>query len=101
MKDSTASQSTGLIVTATAGDSEVTVVFHDAARGEASAWNEVRLFTSTTFPRETFAGRALTKRDYQDIGFNVVNRLCSLAGLQPSPRQSAPVRRPTRKRRPK
>ncbi len=89
---------TGVIATIQVGDAEVTLVFHDAARvAESDDWESTRLFTEKPFSREAFVDRELRREDYEDIGFNVVNRLCAHAGLDPSP---APTPAPeARKRR--
>ena len=92
----------GVIATIRVRTAKVTLVFRDASHeSERDGWKDVRLFTEKPFSRASFTDRTLRREDYEDIGFNLVNRLCALAGLEPSSASAPrPVRKPSlRKRR--
>lgn len=91
----------GVIATIRVVEAEVILVFHDVSRAtESQDWKSIRLFTEKPFSRALFVDRDLRREDYEDIGFNVVNRLCALAGLDPSPAPTpAPDARNSRARK--
>ncbi len=67
-------------------------VEHDGT-GEPTAWRMVRLFTDNEYRGHRFADRTLSSKEYQELGFNIVNRLCALKGLEPAEQATARARR--------
>lgn len=89
----------GILATIEHSDDEIDLVLFDAEQG-AGAWHVLRLYTKKPYPRGAFAGLSLQAADYEEIGFNIVNRLCALTGLtsdeKPVPKKT-PAKRRSRK----
>jgi hypothetical protein len=64
----------------------------------ASGWRTVRLYTEKGYAGRRLAELALRPEEFEEIGFNVVNRLLALTGTKTVADQH---RRPTRRARKK
>jgi hypothetical protein len=87
---------TGVVAKIEVAADGVKLVLLDVERKSATTWKTVRLYTENTYAERSFVDLALRPKQYEEIGFNLVNRLCALAGLEPANSQSS---KPTRRKR--
>ncbi len=84
----------GLLASVDVTGGEVKLVLQDVdlSHETPGPWRTSRLYTEKLYPKRSFAALTLRAEDYQEIGFNVVNRLRALCGLE-SQLESTPRRR--------